>query len=143
MSSFHEDLSRSEEVQGGSDRAFGLTVGGILLAIAAWRVAFGDLGWIEGILATTGGLLVGFGLLRPASLAPFNRLWTRLGLLLARVVSPVALGLIYALAIVPIGLTMRALGKDLLRLRTDEETASYWLRRDPPGPPPETMTRQF
>ena len=31
MSALHEDLNRSEPVEGGSDRAFGLTVGGILL----------------------------------------------------------------------------------------------------------------
>ena len=35
--SFHEDFSRKDEVRGSSDRGFGLTVGGILLAIAAVR----------------------------------------------------------------------------------------------------------
>lgn len=142
-SSLHEDLNRAEEVQGGGDRAFGLTVGGILLAIAVWRVVFGDLGWIEWLLIAIGGLLVGFGAIAPKMLAPLNRLWTKLGLLLAKVVSPIALGLIYGLAVVPTGLILRLMGKDLLHLRTDPAAASYWIRRDPPGPHPTTMAQQF
>ena len=27
--------------------------------------------------------------------------------------------------------------------RFEREAASYWIRRDPPGPPPDTMRRQF
>lgn len=43
----------------------------------------------------------------------------------------------------PIGLIMRARGKDLLRLKFDRAARSYWIERDPPGPPPETMRKQF
>ena len=139
----HEDLGRAEEIQGASDRSFGLTVGGIVLVIAVWRAVFGEFGWLEPLLAAVGGLLVGFGLLAPARLAPLNRLWTRLGVLLAKVVSPIGLGLIYALAVVPTGLILRLLGKDLLHLRSEPEAASYWIRREPPGPDPTTMPRQF
>ena len=49
-----------------------------------------------------------FGLVAPARLAPLNRAWTALGLLLFKVVNPVVLGLIYLTTIVPIGLFMRA-----------------------------------
>jgi hypothetical protein len=146
--SFHEDFSRKEEVKGASDRGFGLTVGGILLAIAAVRAGL-DLwhgtasGWLEGTLAGIGFFLVVFGLAAPAHLAPLNRAWTRLGLVLFKVVNPVVLGVIYLSTIVPIGLTMRLMGRDLLNLKLDRQAASYWVVREPPGPPPETMTRQF
>ena len=63
--------------------------------------------------------------------------------LLAKVVSPIALGLIYVLGIVPTGLIMRLLGKDPLRLRFDPGAEDYWVRRNPPGPDPKTMTQQF
>lgn len=139
----HEDLSRADHVEGASDRAFGLTVGGILLLIAVWRVFADGVHLLEAILTVVGGLLVGFGLVAPAMLAPLNRLWTGLGVLLAKVVSPIALCLIYALAIVPTGLIMRLMGKDPLRLSVDPEASSYWIRREPPGPDPQTMTQQF
>ena len=73
--SFHEDFGRKEEVKGSSDRGFGLTVGGILLAIAVARAGLelwdgAALGWVEGVLAGIGALLLVLGLLAPARLAP-------------------------------------------------------------------------
>jgi hypothetical protein len=146
--SFHEDFSRKEEVKGSSDRGFGLTVGGILLAIAGVRTglhlwAGTEPTWFEGALAGIGVLLLVFGLIAPARLAPLNRAWTGLGLLLFKVVNPVVLGLIYLTTIVPIGLMLRLTGRDPLSLKFDRETASYWVVREPPGPAPETMTQQF
>jgi len=146
--SFHEDFSRKEEIKGSSDRAFGLTVGGILVAIAAVRAGLhlwdGTApGWIEGTLAVVGLLLFASGLVVPALLAPLNRAWTKLGLVLFKVVNPIVLGLIYLTTIVPIGVLMRLLGRDLLSLKFDRQAASYWVVRDPPGPAPETMTQQF
>jgi hypothetical protein len=146
--SFHEDYGRKEAIKGSSDRGFGLTVGGILLAIAAVRAGLelwdgAAPGRVEGVLAGIGALLVIFGLLAPALLAPLNRAWTGLGLLLFKVVNPVVLGLIYLTTIVPIGLWLRLRGRDLLSLRLDEQAASYWVVRAPPGPAPETMVRQF
>jgi Saxitoxin biosynthesis operon protein SxtJ len=145
---FHEDFSRKEEVKGASDRGFGLTVGGVVLAIAALRSGLelwdsAAPGWVEGVLAGVGALLVGFGLAAPARLSALNRAWTRLGLLLFKVVNPVVLGLIYLTTIVPIGLLMRLRGRDLLHLEIDRQAQSYWVVREPPGPAPETMIRQF
>src|SRR5271154_1105934 len=45
--------------------------------------------------------------------------------------------------IMPIGLVMRAMGKDFLRLRIDPAAKSYWIDRPPPGPPPQSMKNQF
>jgi hypothetical protein len=146
--SFHEDFSRKEEVKGSSDRAFGLTVGGILLAIAAVRSglhlwAGAPPGWFEAALAGIGLLLAVFGFAAPARLAPLNRAWTGLGLILFKVVNPVVLGGIYLTSVVPIGLLMRLMRRDLLHLKFDRQAASYWVVREPPGPAPETMIHQF
>jgi len=81
--------------------------------------------------------------LRPAVLAPLNRAWTRFGLLLHRIVSPIVLGVMFFVVITPMGLVMRALGKDPLRLRYDREARTYWIDRRPPGPAPDTLNNQF
>jgi hypothetical protein len=142
--STHEDFRRSEEVKGSSDRGFGLTVGGILLLIAAVRVWLHEgYGAIELALGAVGLCLVVLALVRAQSLAGLNRGWTKLGLLLFKVVNPVVLGLIYLTTIVPIGLIMRACGHDPLRLKRDPQASTYWVRREPPGPAPETMINQF
>jgi hypothetical protein len=82
-------------------------------------------------------------LVAPRLLRPLNRVWLRLGLLLHHVVNPVVMALVYYTAVVPTGLILRARGKDLLRLRRDPEADSYWISRQPPGPPPDSMPRQF
>ena len=141
--SFHEDLRREHAIESSSDRAFGLTVGGILLAIALLRWFFASPGWFDLFLVVAGVPLVVLGQLAPALLAPLNRAWTRLGLLLFRVVNPVVLAFIFVTKVLPLGLIMRLLRKDLLRLRRDPAAASYWIERQPPGPPPASMKDQF
>ena len=148
--STHEDFSRSEEIEGSSDRGFGLTVGGILLAIALIRIGLGwwstgavTLGWLEWLLGGIGSALLVFGFVAPSLLAPLNRAWTKLGLLLFVIVNPIVLGLIFLLTIVPIGLLLRLFGKDPLRLRFEPDADSYWISREPPGPAPDSMPQQF
>ena len=36
--------------------------------------------------------------------------------------------------IMPIGLLMRAMGRDPMRLRREPEAKSYWIKREPPKP---------
>lgn len=141
--SFHEDYHRAEEIEGSSDRGFGLTVGGILLLIALVRAWFHGLGWVQYGLGGIGLLLVVLGLVLPHSLSLLNRGWTRLGLIMFKVVNPIVLGLIYGLTMVPIGLLMRLTGRDPLHLAIDRAAPSYWVMREPPGPAPETMINQF
>jgi hypothetical protein len=49
------------------------------------------------------------------------------------------MGLLFFGTVLPTGLVMRAMGKDLLRLKRIPEAKSYWVNRQPPGPAPETM----
>jgi hypothetical protein len=67
----------------------------------------------------------------------------KLGVLLGKLVSPIALGILFYGVFFPVGVAMRLAGKDPLRLRRDAEAASYWIPRRPPGPPPDSMTNQF
>jgi hypothetical protein len=137
----HEDLARDEEVVGTSDRGFGLTLAAVCGLVGAVRFAFGYDHAVWWLVAA--GVALGFAVAWPTVLAPLNRVWLRLGLLLYKVVNPVAMGLVYFTTVVPIGLVMRALGKDPLRLKRDPDAASYWIARDPPGPAPDTMKNQF
>ncbi len=141
--SFHEDFSRHDDVKSGTDRSFGLTVGGILLLIAAARTFFHGIGWVQYGLAGIGAVLIVLSLVAPSSLRRLHHAWDKLGLLMFRVVNPVVLALIYAVVIIPIGFLMRLTGRDPLHLRFDARAESYWVVRDPPGPAPDSMTNQF
>jgi hypothetical protein len=140
----HESVQEHGPPPGGSDRGFGLTVGGILIALALVRGLLGSgFGTLAHLLLVVGGGLVATALVAAARLAPLNRLWTRLGLLLARIVNPIVLALIYVMAFLPIGLLMRAFGHDPLRRRRQPDGGTYWVERSPPGPAPDTMRNQF
>ena len=137
----HELQSREEVIKGSSDRSFGIVFAVVFALIAAISWYHDGTHWHWWL----GGSLV-FALIamaRPPLLAPLNRLWTKFGLLLAAVVSPVVLGLVFYLCITPIGFLMRLFGKDPMRLRLEPEADTYWIRRDPPGPPPESLKNQF
>ena len=79
----------------------------------------------------------------PEILTPLNRAWTALGSLLHAVVNPIVLGVLFYLVFTPFGWVLRRMGKDFLRLRPAPDAATYWIARNPPGPPPESMSRQF
>ena len=138
----HEDYRREEDGTGRSERSFGLTLGILALLVAGLMLWRQRLVWAVA-LGAVGALLVLLALATPALLRPLSRLWTRFGLLLHAVVTPIVMALLFYLTITPIGIVMRLLGKDLARLKFDRAAATYWIARQPPGPPPETMRRQF
>ena len=88
-------------------------------------------------------LFLAAALLAPRVLAPLNQLWLRFGLLLHKVVSPVVLSLVFFSTVTPIGLLLRRLGKDPLRLRFDPDAPTYWIERRPPGPSGDSMPKQY
>ena len=137
----HEDFSREEAVAGPSDRGFGLVFAGALGLIGAVRLWRGHPG--AGWWFLVAALFLVVALSGPSLLAPLNRLWLKLGLLLYRVVNPVVMGILFYLCVTPMGLLMRLLGKDFLRLGRDPGARSYWIERRPPGPAPHTMRDQF
>jgi hypothetical protein len=139
----HEDLSRTEEVKGSSDRSFGLVMAAFFALMAfsplLHKANTGVRWWA---LVPAAAFLV-LALLWQRPLRPLNWLWLQFGLLLYKLVSPVALGILFYLAVAPTGLLMRALGKDPLHLKRDPAAPSYWIMRAPPGPTPESMKNQF
>jgi hypothetical protein len=137
----HEDLTRDQQVEGSSDRSFGLVFAGVFLVVACWPLFYWELPrwWALGVAV----VFAVISIWKPALLARPNRLWTKLGLLLGKIVSPIALGIVFYGVVAPIGLLVRITGKDPLRLKLDSSADSYWILRKPPGPPPDSMTNQF
>ncbi len=137
----HEDLARSDNVESGSDRAFGFVFATVLFVVGIWPLIDGGSPrwWV--IIAALVLVIISFTL--PQILAPFNRVWFLFGLVLHRIVTPLVMALLYYLTVTPTALIMRIFGKRPLPLTFDQDATSYWIMRDPPGPEPETMERQF
>lgn len=138
---FHESFQRDEQVKGSSNRMFGLVFFVVFALITLWPVLFGNpLRWWTAPISL-GFLVVSFA--APQILTPLNKAWTWLGLQMHRVVNPLIMGMLFYVAITPMGLLLRLFGKDLLRLKRDPQAASYWIERNPPGPSADSMRRQF
>jgi len=137
----HEDYSREQAVEGSSNTAFGITFAVVFGLIALWPLLHGaaPLWWSIGVAVA----FVAVTLAKPALLAPLNRQWMKLGILLGRIVAPVALAILFYGVFTPIGAVMRLAGKDPLRLKRDPGSPSYWLPRQPPGPAPDSLDQQF
>jgi hypothetical protein len=141
MAPIHENLGRAQPTRAAGNRAFGGVFAILFLAIGLWPLAAGGPLRVWALIIAAALLTVTW--LAPALLAAPNRLWMRFGALLHRVVSPIVLALMFFAVVTPLGLVMRMLGKDVLRLRRDPSAATYWIRREPPGPEPSSMRRQF
>lgn len=138
---FHEDFRRDGGPGPGSERGFGLVFATVFAIIAAWPLMSG--GGVRWWAAAVAGAFLVLALVVPQLLAPLNRLWFRFGLVLHRVVTPVIMGILFFLTVLPTGLMLRLFRKDPLSLRFDPAAKSYWIAREPPGPSPETMRNQF
>ena len=138
--STHENFSRDEATSPGSDRTFGLVMAAALALVGAVNFHHSGRLWPwELVLAV---LLLAAALLKASLLNPLNRLWMKLGLVLHRIVNPIVMGLLFYGTIWPTGIVMRMRGRDLLRLKREPSSDTYWIARAP-GPQPETMRDQF
>ena len=137
----HVDVNRPQAAKLGSERSFGLVFAAVFLLVSVWPLLerAAPHPWALGLAA-------GFALcawLAPRLLAPLNLLWFRFGGLLHRIVSPVALAAIFYGVITPFAVVMRLFKRDALLLRRRSARPSYWVRREPPGPPPDSFGNQF
>ena len=128
-------------VKSASDRSFGFVFTAFFAIIGLLPLLHGHSLRIWALAVSAVFLLL--ALLLPACLTPLNRLWTKFGMLLHHIVSPLALGILFFLVVTPIGLVMRLFGKDPLRLRLDRSAGSYWIERTPPGPAADSLKNQF
>ena len=68
----------------------------------------------------------------PNALSQLNKLWFKFGMLLGSIIAPIVMALVYFLTVLPTGLIMRLLGKDLLKQKLDKNSKSYWIERNEP-----------
>jgi hypothetical protein len=139
--STHENFARQETSTPGSERSFGLVIAAalVLLSLINWWHDGRVWPWMGGIAA----VLLAAAFIYPAVLKPLNFIWFKFGMLLHAVVNPIVMAILFYVAVLPTGLLMRAMGKDMLRLKREPKNESYWILRNPPGPEPESMKDQF
>jgi len=124
-----------------SNRSFGWTFTGIFAVAGvygAWRGG-PQLGALLFLALVTAMVTI----TRDSWLTPFNRAWMKLGEMMGRVVSPIVLGAIFFAVFTPVGVLMRAFGRDTMYRRFEPAAKSNWVTRDPPGPADNSYRNMF
>jgi hypothetical protein len=111
-------MHMAERAPHARERSFGVSVGGVLLAIAAFQVWRGRPGYAE-VLGGIGLVLFVLGRTRPALLAWPSALWWRFAAVLGYVNARIILTAAFAIVLTPVGLLWRLVERDPLAYRRD------------------------
>jgi hypothetical protein len=130
MHATHEDFGREVAHRGPTDRNFGWVFTIAFLFFGLWPLHHKQP--VRPVFLAISGALLLVTVVRPSLLHPANSIWTRLGILLGKVVSPVFTALLFYLVFSPVAVILRWMGKDLLHLAPNPEAPTYWLPRNPP-----------
>ena len=111
-----------------SNRSFGI-VFAVFFSILAFYQYF-KYDFVNYYLLSLAILLLFLGLINSGILSPFNNIWVRFGELLGLIIAPIVMLFVYVVTIIPTGIIMRLLGKDLLNLKYNNKASSYWIKKD-------------
>ena len=121
-----------------SEKSFGVIFSIVFLIVSLYPLINSEGLRIWALVVSTIFFLIAF--VAPKVLVLPNKLWFKFGLLLGAIVAPIVMALVYFVTVVPTGLIMRLLGKDLLKQKLDKNAKSYWIeRKEPMG----SMKNQF
>lgn len=136
-----EGASNLRPATQGSNRSFGVALTIVFVVVGLYPLVAGrpPRFWLLAVAA----ILLALSLVMPRLLTPLNRLWSHLGKRLHVIVTPLIMGLLFYVVVLPTGLILRGLKKDPLRLRFRPDAESYWIIREPGTLGPETMRNQF
>lgn len=113
-----------------SEKSFGVVFSVVFLIVALYPLISSEAPRIWALIASAALLLSAF--FAPSILFTPNKLWFKFGLLLGSVIAPVVMIIVYFTSVVPTGIIMRLLGKDLLKVKLDINAKSYWIKRNEP-----------
>ena len=120
-----------------SSKSFGYLFFVIFLALASWTyIKNQNLNyWLIG----TSIVFLVLTLIKSKLLDVLNDLWIKFGELLGKIVAPIVMSIVFFLIVTPIGLILKIVKKDLLKLKFNNDK-SYWIEKSNTI---ESMDKQF
>ena len=118
-----------KQIKISSNRSFGIVFFIFFLAVSLWPLTNGEN--IRLSFLTISIIFLILGIVNSKILAPLNKLWFKFGILLGKMVSPIIMGIIFFFVVTPIGFIMKAIGKDLINLKYNNNK-SYWIEKTGP-----------
>ena len=120
-------MPTKSKVKTSSNRSFGLVFFFVFLIISLWPLLNEGSLRIWSIVIAIIFLIL--GLINSKLLTPLNILWSKFGMFLGLIISPIVMGIIFFLVITPTGFIMKMMNRDLLNNKYDNKKKSYWINR--------------
>jgi len=124
------EISRYVSTEQSSEKSFGVVFSIVFLIVALYPLITSAGLRIWALVVSIIFFLLAF--LAPKILVLPNKLWFKFGLLIGSIVAPIVMAFVYFVTVLPTGLIMRLLGKDLLKQKLDKNAKSYWVKRSEP-----------
>jgi len=118
---------KNQKIKIGSNKSFGIVFSIVFLVIAFWPMLNGNEIYYWSLAISIVFLIL--GLINSKILTPLNTIWNKFGILLGNVVSPIVMCIIFFLIATPTSIIMKLLGKDLLKLKKNNND-SYWIEKN-------------
>ena len=119
-------MTSNSKIKISSNRSFGLVFFVVFLIVALWPLKSGEDLRLWSLTLSIIFLIL--GVLNSKLLIPLNKLWFKFGMFLGAIISPIIMGIVFFVVVTPIGVVMRLMGKDLLKLKDKKNT--YWIDRE-------------
>ena len=110
-----------------SNRSFGILFGIFFLILATYSYLIND--DFKIYLIVTSFIFFILGFINSKVLTPLNIIWIKFGDLLGKIFAPIVMIIIYFFIIFPTKIILRLFNKDLLSLKIDTSSNSYWINR--------------
>jgi len=127
---FNMDSKFNNNTKISSNRSFGIVFFVVFLFIALYPITYSEDIRIWSLIISF--IFIILALLNSKILTPLNKSWFKFGVILGKIISPIIMGIIFFLVVTPIGLIMKVLGKDLLRLKYNKKDNTYWIEKNGP-----------
>lgn len=122
-------------------REFGLIVGAVFGLLATLFLLRGKNFYSYCYVISI--FLVLSGLIAPVVLLPIQKVWMILALIIGFFVTRIILGILFYFVITPIGIVVKATGKDMLNINFSNKSDSYWIRRNNENINKESYEKQY
>ena len=117
---------KNNEIKISSNKSFGIVFAIVFFLIGLWPIIKSNDIRIWSLILSIIFLIL--GLMNSSILTPLNKIWFRFGIFLGNFIAPLVMGIIFFFVVTPIGLIMRLLGRDLIKLKKNNEN-SYWIEK--------------
>ena len=115
-----------KDIKISSNKNFGIVFFIVFLLIALWPLLNNSEIRLWSLITSI--IFLVLGLFNSKLLTPLNKAWFKFGILLGNFIAPIVMGIIFFFVVTPTGILMKLLGKDLIKLKKNNNK-TYWIEK--------------